>query len=97
VITLSTAVGKKRNVDYQGITIEFSRISPTLFSGFTYYERFYMASPEKAILDTLYYRRSIPVQDELELDEVDFQTLLKLADRYPPYVLEVLLSCPDFS
>ncbi|MGB6010922.1 MAG: hypothetical protein WBI57_06605 [Desulfobacterales bacterium] len=92
VITLSTAVGKKRNIGYQGITIEFSRISPSLFTGFTYYERFYMASPEKAILDTLYYRKSIPVQDELEVDEVDSKILLKLADRYPSYVFEILLS-----
>jgi hypothetical protein len=92
VITLSTAVGKKRNVDYQGISIEFSRISPSLFAGFNYCERFYMASPEKAILDTIYYRRSIPAQDELILDEVDFQKLLKLSDRYPPYVYKILLS-----
>jgi predicted transcriptional regulator of viral defense system len=92
VITLSTAVGKKRNFDYQGITIEFSRISPSLFTGFIYYERFYMASPEKAILDTIYYRRSIPAQDELNLDEVDSQKLLKLVDRYPSYVSKILLS-----
>jgi hypothetical protein len=92
VITLSTAVGKKRNFDYQGITIEFSRISPSLFTGFIYYERFYMASPEKAILDTIYYRRSIPAQNELNLDEVDSQKLLKLVDRYPPYVSKILLS-----
>lgn len=92
VITLSTAVGKRRNVDYQGITIEFSRISPSLFTGFIYYERFYMASPEKAILDTIYYRRSIPAQDELDLDEVDSKKLLKLVDKYPPYVFKILLT-----
>jgi predicted transcriptional regulator of viral defense system len=92
VITLSTAVGKKRNVDYRGITIEFSRISPSLFTGFFYYERFYMASPEKAILDTIYYRRSIPAQDELNLDEIDSKKLLKLLDKYPPYVSKILLS-----
>jgi hypothetical protein len=92
VITLGTAVGKKRNVDYHGITIEFSRISPSLFTGFIYCERFYMASPEKAILDTIYYRRSIPAQDELNLDEVDSEKLLKLADKYPPHVSKILLN-----
>ncbi len=86
VVTLSTSVGKKRNINYQEITIEFSRISPSLFFGFTYYDRFYMGSPEKAILDTLYYRGTIPAQDELELDNVDFNLLLKMADRYPSSV-----------
>ena len=83
VVTLSTSVGKKRNIQYQGITIEFSRIAPSLFFGFTYRDRFYMASPEKAILDTLYYRGMIPAQDELELDKVDFNLLSKMARRYP--------------
>jgi len=99
VITLSTAVGKKRNIQYQGITIEFSRISPSLFFGFTYQDRFYMASPEKAILDTLYYRGSIPAQDELELDKVDFNLLSKMAGKYPPSVSRTeylaTLNAPD--
>ena len=86
VVTLSTSVGKKRRIQYQGITIEFSRISPLLFFGFTYVDRFYMASPEKAILDTLYYRGAIPAHDELELDNVDLDLLSKMAGTYPPSV-----------
>ncbi len=42
-----------------------------------------MASPEKAILDTLYYRGVIPAQGELELDRVDFNLLSKMAGKYP--------------
>lgn len=86
VVTLSTSVGKKRNIQYQGITIEFSNISPSLFFGFTYHDRFYVASPEKAVLDTLYYRCAIPAQDELELDRIDFDILLKMAEAYPESV-----------
>jgi len=91
VVTLSTSVGKKRNIQYQGSTIEFSRISSALFSGFDYVDRFYMASPEKAILDTLYYRGIIPAQDELEVDRVDFKRLLKMARKYPQSVSRSLL------
>ncbi len=91
VITLSTSVGKKRNIQYQGITIEFSRIASPLFFGFTYYDRFYMASPEKAILDTFYYRKVIPAQDELELDMLDFDLLSKIAGKYPSPVSRLLL------
>lgn len=91
VVTLSTSVGKKRNIQYQGATIEFSRISPALFSGFNYVDRFYMASPEKAILDTIYYRGTIPAPDELEMDRVDFRVLSKMAAKYPPSVSRSLL------
>jgi predicted transcriptional regulator of viral defense system len=91
VVTLSTSVGKKRNIQYQGVTIEFSRISPLLFLGFTYHDRFYIASPEKAILDTLYYRGAIPAQDELELDRVDFDILSKMANGYPQPISRSLL------
>ena len=83
VITLSTSVGKKRRIAYQGNTIEFSKISPSLFFGFAYQHNFYMASSEKAILDTLYYRGVIPAHDELEFDEVDFNALLKMAEKFP--------------
>ncbi len=59
------------------------RISPSLFFGFTYHDRFYIASPEKAILDTFYYRGAIPAQDELELDKMDSYLLSKMVNRYP--------------
>ena len=83
VVTLSTSVGKNRSFEYQGITIEFSRISPNLFGGFVFSNGVYMASPEKAILDTLYFRGKIPAEDELERDDVDFKALLQLAEKYP--------------
>jgi len=86
VVTLSTSVGRKRNIQYQGITIEFSKISDRFFFGFTKNDNYYLATPEKAILDTLYYRRMIPVLDELDLDDVDYETLVKMAARFPSTV-----------
>ena len=86
VVTLSTSVGKKRNIQYQGITIEFSKISDRLFFGFIKHDNYYLATPEKAILDTLYYRRMIPAFDELDLDDVDYETLVKNAAKFPSTV-----------
>jgi hypothetical protein len=57
---LGSAVGRRRTIDYQGVTIEFSRISPALFFGFSRIDHFYMATPEKALLDTLHLRKSLP-------------------------------------
>ena len=92
VVTLSTSVGKKRSIEYQGNIVEFSRISPSLFFGLTYVDRYYIASPEKAILDTLYYRGRIPAQDEVELDRIDFKRLLKMGEGYPKTVSRAISS-----
>ena len=83
VITLSPAVGKCRNIPYQGVTIEFSRISPTLFSGFIRVDDFYIATPEKAVLDTLHLRKSLPAEDELELDSIAIETMSEMAQKFP--------------
>lgn len=86
VATLSTAVGKSRSVEYQGIVIEFSMISPSLFFGFTRVDQYYIATPEKAVLDTLYFRKSLPAVDELELDAIDSGRLKEMAEKYPSIV-----------
>lgn len=86
MVTLSTSVGMKRNIQYQGITIEFSKISNNLYFGFINHDNFYLATPEKAILDTLYYRKVIPASDELELDGIDYDDLFKMAAKFPTTV-----------
>ena len=86
VVTLSTSVGKNRNIQYQGITIEFSKISDRLFFGFIKHDNYYLATPEKAILDTLYYRRMIPAFDELDIDDLDYKTLVKMTAKFPSTV-----------
>lgn len=94
IVTLSPAVGTHRNVPYQGITIEFSKIATVLFSGFMQVDDFYMATPEKALLDTLHFRKALPAADELEWDVVDKDKLLKMAEPFPHSVtrrLQVLL------
>jgi len=52
LVLVSSAVGKSRKTEYQGITIEYSKISPTLFFGYERLKGFYMATPEKALADT---------------------------------------------
>jgi len=84
--TLSSAVGEHRSIDYQGITIEFSKIAPRLFFGFTPIEDFYMATPEKALLDTLHLRKSLPTPDELELEGIHFDSLKEMARKFPSTV-----------
>ena len=83
VVTLHTAVGKERSFDYHGVTIEFSRIAPKLFHGYTTAKGVSMASPEKALLDTLYLHHHIPTADELEMEYIDQRKLRALSAKYP--------------
>ncbi len=38
----------------------------------------------------------IPAQDELEIDELDFKSLLKMVDRYPSSVSRAFFSLSNF-
>ncbi len=44
----------------------------------------------------LYYRGMIPAQDELEIDELDFKSLLKMVDQYPSSVSRAFFSLSNF-
>jgi len=83
VLTLSTAVGSARNLPYGGVTIEFSHLAARLFTGFETRGGFNLALPEKALLDTIYLRKSIPLRDELDLALLDRQRLDLLANNFP--------------
>jgi len=83
VATLNSAVGRERRIEYQGVSIEFSKISQALFFGFTFMDRFYMATPEKALLDALHLRKRLPTPDELELEGIREDALREMAGKFP--------------
>jgi len=87
-ITLSASVGRRNRVSYRGVTIEYSKIAERLFFGFETFEEFNMATPEKALLDTVYLRRRLPFAGELELGAVDMGKLLDMAEAFPRSVRE---------
>ena len=86
VLTLDTAVGASRDIQFGGVTIEFSRISLHLFKGFETKNGFNLAGPEKALLDTIYLRKRIPFEDELELENIDHTQLMSIAEAFPGIV-----------
>jgi len=91
-VTLGSSVGGRHRVDYQGVTIEFSKISPALFFGFNRMDNFYMATPEKAVLDTLYLRKTLPTPDELKMESVNIDTLKQMTRKFPGTVLKGVAS-----
>lgn len=86
VVTLSTAVGVERNLLWRGVTIEYSHISDRLYFGFEPWEGYNLALPEKALLDCIYYRKTVPFADEMELEELDAGRLRELAGAFPSRV-----------
>ncbi len=80
--------GRRKIIPYGHLYIEYSLIKKDLFFGFRY-ERELNASiaiPEKALLDTIYLRRQVPCEDELELDALNQKILQEMSFRYPKSV-----------
>jgi len=90
LLTLHSSVGQSRSLGYQGVTLEFSRIAPALFFGFTRQERYDLATPEKALLDLLYLRDQIPFSDELEFGDLDVEKLRQFSKQFPKTVRKKL-------
>jgi predicted transcriptional regulator of viral defense system len=90
ILTLSTAVGTSRHLAYRGTTIEFSHLSPELFTGFETKDGFNMAGPEKALLDAVYLRKTIPFSDELDMPQLNRRQLEKLSALFPGRVRKAL-------
>lgn len=82
-LTLGTSVGAGRGVSYGGVTLEYQKIAARLFSGFEMQDGYNLALPEKALLDAIYLRKSVPFHDELEAGMLDRDLLLKMARPFP--------------
>jgi predicted transcriptional regulator of viral defense system len=90
VVTLSTAVGVTRNLNWRSVAIEYSHISDRLYFGFAMQEGYNLAVAEKALLDCIYYRNALPFADELELEELDMNILQQMALAFPVRVRDAL-------
>ncbi len=92
VVTLSTAVGRKREIRLMGETIEFSHMTERLFWGYEQVEGYFLASVEKAYLDTLYFGRDPERWGELETGIFDFEALQTMAEKFPPRISKRIAS-----
>ncbi len=87
-ITFATT-RKTRKYTIQEKEIEFRKISSELFFGFEIKNGIYIASPEKAFLDQIYFvarGKAALDLDELDLKKLSVRTLKDYAERFPAYV-----------
>jgi predicted transcriptional regulator of viral defense system len=88
--TLTFATTRKtRQYILQKKEIEFRQISPELFFGFEMKDGIYMATPEKAFLDEVYFvvRGKATLDfDELDIKKLSPKTLKEYSQRFPDHV-----------
>jgi len=95
--------GKSKEYRTPEFAITLRTISKHLFWGFvekqTRYSKYRIAEPEKALLDWIYLTLQsglTPRLDEIELQALDKQKLVKYADKYPKTVRSALTSSLAF-
>lgn len=85
---------KTKRINYQEKEYEFCHLENRYFWGFVKKDKFLIATPEKALLDELYFMakklRKIHVQD-LNLEMIDKKKLRELSKRYRFIPLQKLL------
>jgi len=87
-LTLATT-RKTKKYALQKQEIEFRQISPELFFGFGMKNGIYIASPEKALLDQVYFvvRGKATLDfDELDIKKLSIKSLNELSRKFPAYV-----------
>jgi predicted transcriptional regulator of viral defense system len=94
--SLSFATTRKtKSVTLLERSVIYRHLEPDLFFGFTLEEDLYVAEPEKALLDLVYFssfgKAAIP-SEEMDLRSLSRRTLDKYSRRFPPRVAEALLN-----
>ena len=92
--SLSFATTRKtRSVTLLNRKVDYRHLKAELYFGFTHEQGFYVAEPEKALLDLVYFasfgKTAIP-SEEMDLRSLSRQTLEEYARRFPPRVSAAL-------
>jgi len=88
--SLSFATKKKtKTVNLLGRQVDYHQIKEELYFGFEPDDGYYIAKPEKAFLDLIYFatlgKASLPLE-ELDMDALSLKTLHELSEKFPPRV-----------
>lgn len=92
--TLTFATTRKtKKYTLQKQEIEFRQISSELFFGYEMRNGIYIASPEKAFMDQIYFAtrgKTTLDLDELDIKKLSIKTLKDLSNKFPTYVRSYL-------
>ena len=89
----SIAITRTKTIEVKSVQFEYTKIQKNLYFGFTKEKDFFIASPEKAFLDSLYlmslgrYRLDI---DSLDIAKLSKKGLKELVQVFPPATKKLL-------
>jgi predicted transcriptional regulator of viral defense system len=89
----SIAINRTQETEIENTFFNFTRIQEPLYSGFTREKDFFIARPEKALLDACYlmslrrYRFDIT---SIDINKLDTSNLTKMARRFPGKTRELM-------
>jgi hypothetical protein len=87
----SICIKRTKTFDRGGLTFRYIKISPILYGGFKKDNGVFIASPEKAILDSFYLasmgRYPLDISS-LDLTKLNEQSLAELSTIYPPKAMK---------
>lgn len=89
----SIAVQRKKDIRIDGTSFIYTRISADLYFGFKKEKGFFIASPEKALLDAFYlmsYGRYALDISSLDAGKLDRQNLTAMSGQFPSRTKELL-------
>ncbi len=91
-LTFATT-NKTKTLDILERRVDYRQIKPALFFGFDMADGYYIAKPEKALLDLAYLstlgKAALPME-ELDLRALSPSILNELAERFPSRVREII-------
>jgi predicted transcriptional regulator of viral defense system len=82
----SIAVKRTKEIQVNGTVFRYSKINETLYFGFKKEKGFFIATPEKALLDSFYlmsYGRYSLDLSALDMDKLDRQIINRLSSKFP--------------
>lgn len=89
----SIAVQRTKTISVSDTVFQYLRVSPELYFGFEKIEDYFIAVPEKALLDAVYLasfgRFAIDLQ-AIDSEKIDKDKLEKMSRIYPPRTLKLL-------
>lgn len=92
VITLTTV--KRHKFVYSGpYTFEYTKIKEEMFFGYDLVDSYYIATPEKALLDTIYLvsrNKRLVDLDSLNYKKINKKRLFDFAKRFPKYIIDMV-------
>ncbi|MDQ7066216.1 MAG: hypothetical protein Q9P90_18450 [candidate division KSB1 bacterium] len=96
----SIAIKRTKEIAIEDTLFKYNKINPALYFGFVRLRGFFIAEPEKALLDALYFmsfgRYTLDIS-AIDLDKFDSQKLKNLAKKFPAGTQKLLINCYEHS